>query len=127
MEKETVEVVAKAAAENNGVIAAIVGGFMALLGWLSTRVFHGMQRRLSAVEAKVDLKADASEMERQRDNIKDLFETQGKHREAVLTALGQHSDMLHKIHTTLLDELAKRPTREEIAKSAYFQAGRRER
>lgn len=94
----------------------ILSAFAACFG-----VWKHTQSRIDDLAKQIDEKADNSEMSRQRDHISQLFQGQRADREAVLTAMKQHGDELHSLHTLIVQSLADRPTRQEIQGMLYQQ------
>jgi hypothetical protein len=88
---------------------AVVAGFGTLFG-----VWKHTHRRIDVAYAEIAKKADNEEMKRQRDNIKELFQSQSQHRDAVMTELRSTNELLGQIHVAVTRELGARPTRDEV-------------
>lgn len=87
----------------------ILSAFAACFG-----VWKHTQKRIDDLQESMKGKADSTEMNRQRDNIAELFRGQRADREAVLTAMQQHKDALHSLSTLVTSAISERPTRTEI-------------
>lgn len=92
-----------------------VGVIGTIISVLFKRVVDKHDQEISAIKTgikeisvKLDSKADQVEMNRQRDNIAELFRQSRQDKDEILEAIGT-------LNTTVLTELGKRPTREELS------------
>ena len=90
-----------------GIIASL---FAAMIGWL----YNGTIGRIKKVEEKLDAKADTEEMNRQRDNIGQLFEKLDEHGQRDAEQFRDITQIMSLNQVELLREIGKRPTREEL-------------
>jgi len=98
-----------------------VGGFFISIFAACFGVWKHTHSRIDEIAHMITLKADSAEMDRQRDNISELFRLVNKGRDDVMELLRQQSDTLHQINVSLTSELGKRPTREELAQNGFNQ------
>jgi len=116
----------KSAEQNSGIIGSVAASILFVLGWLSKQVYSGMSKRITMAHDHARSAAEAAALaeEHRREDIKGVHENLNDHiqrdvdmHREVLGALGEQTSTLHGIHASLLSELGKRPTREEVDKS----------
>lgn len=92
------------------VIMLLCGTIGSLIGiiWRSQRL------EVRALHQRVDGKADKADVQRHEDEIQKLFDRQREDFGRVMAAVQGLSRDVNNNHTTLLVEIAKRPTREEL-------------
>mgnify|MGYP001615601548 CR=1 FL=1 len=86
--------------------SAVIAGGIAM--WKATG------RRIAAVEAKLDTKADVAEVTRIRDAQGKIFDQMREDKTEILGAIGDLKGSFHDFSNKVTEELGKRPTREEL-------------
>ena len=94
---------------NNGdnlkwIMGVIGAAFTAMFGW----IYKGTHARIKRVEEIVATKADGHEMERQRDNIRGLFETMSEHERYDTERFERVMEKISQNQAELLREIGKR-------------------
>src|SRR5260221_14094878 len=86
--------------------ASKVGGTcIAAMGALVGVIYKGTHARIKKVEIAVDIKADAAELERQRDHVVKLFEENAKIRGEMTAGFATVSQNMHQMHLDIIDRL----------------------
>jgi len=115
----------KAGEQNSGLVGWISGVVLAVFAWLGNRFYRAISHRITMAHesARAAAKLAAEGEDRRRDDVKEIYKSLNGHIERdidmhdkVLGALGEQTSTLHGIHTSLLTEMSKRPTREEVDK-----------
>lgn len=101
-----------------------VGGVILSFFTVCFGVWKHTHARIDGIADELDGKASVDEMNRQRDNITEIFAQMKADRDQAMNLLRQVSDSVHQVHTTLVAELGKRPTREELAGNGFNQRGK---
>lgn len=77
-----------------------ISGAAAVVAGLVSYIVHGHSARMTEIEKELDGKASQEEMNRQRDNISEVFK-----------GISIIKDMLHNNHAEVLRELSKKADR----------------
>jgi hypothetical protein len=126
----------KSAEQNSGAVGSVAAGILVVIGWLSRQVYSGLSKRISMAHehARAAAEAAAQAEDHRREDISGVYADLNGHiqrdvdmHHEVLGALKEQTSTLHGIHTSLLTELADRPTRDEVEKrvEAVRQAAKR--
>lgn len=100
-------------AEDLSIWARIAAGAATLLA-AAAGLWRHTHKRIDGAYARLELKADQAEVNRQRDNIAELFRQQREDRAAIMAELRNTNELLGEIHVGVTRELGDRPTREEV-------------
>ena len=75
---------------------------------LAAIVWGDMRLRVSGVENGLKEKADKVEMDRQRNNVNDLFNKLDEHNLLVSTKFDNMTTLIHELHRQTMDKLDKK-------------------
>jgi len=101
----------------SNLVAKVIGGITAAFSALAAAglaLWKAHGRRVAAVEAKLDTKADAAELVRVRDVQGKIFDQMREDKTEILGAIGDLTGSFHGFSQKVTEELGKRPTREEL-------------
>lgn len=101
-----------------------IAGFFTSLAATAWGVYKAIERKIDTVDKKVETRASVEEMNRQRDNIAELFAQQRQDKTELLNALEDKRTTVtdavdrltaafHEFSRHTAEEMGKRPTREE--------------
>lgn len=97
-----------------GVLKTLIDwGWAAIMALVSV-LYASNERRLKAhkdrmdnIEADMEEKADKTEMDRQRDNVAELFRNQAQLRSEMAQGFSEVGKAIHTMHVDLLDKINK--------------------
>lgn len=75
---------------------------------LAAIVWGDMRIRVGKVEDALSKKADHSEMERQRDNVNELFNKLDEHNRNVTSKFDAMTSLIHELHGKTMDKLDRK-------------------